>query len=124
MLPACGQGALALECRAADQDTLSLIAPLHHPKTAECVEAERIVNKRLGGHCHVPIAIFCEQRQPNHLHLKARVLSNNGSQMIESSRLGLATEFADLAHQVADHLLQSGAQTLLSTPNGNSAHSS
>lgn len=57
-LPAVGQGALAIECRADDMDTLALLAPLNDEQTCLCVLAERAMNHALEGGCQVPIAGF------------------------------------------------------------------
>ncbi len=51
MLPAVGQGALAIECRAGDRESLELVAGLHHPPTGCAVEAERAFLAELGGDC-------------------------------------------------------------------------
>jgi hydroxymethylbilane synthase len=56
MLPAVGQGALAVECRAADAALRRLLAPLHDPATAACVGAERAMLAALDGSCRTPIA--------------------------------------------------------------------
>jgi len=56
MLPAVGQGALAIECRAADAALRQLLAPLNDPKTAACVGAERAMLAALDGSCRTPIA--------------------------------------------------------------------
>lgn len=56
MLPAAGQGALALQCRRADQRTRALLAALDDPVTAQCVAAEREVVRALNGDCRSPIA--------------------------------------------------------------------
>jgi hydroxymethylbilane synthase len=55
MLPAPGQGAIAVECREDDKETLSLLAAIHHEPTALCVHAERELLQRLGGGCHMPL---------------------------------------------------------------------
>lgn len=55
MLPAPGQGAVAVECRADDSETLGLLAALHHEETARCVVAERDLLASLGGGCHLPL---------------------------------------------------------------------
>lgn len=55
MLPAPGQGAVAVECRAGDAATLALLAAIHHEPTARCVAAERDLLKSLGGGCHMPL---------------------------------------------------------------------
>jgi hydroxymethylbilane synthase len=56
MLPAVGQGALAIECRSDDDATRDLLAPLHDPATAACVGAERAMLAALDGSCRTPIA--------------------------------------------------------------------
>ncbi len=55
MLPAPGQGAVAVECREADQKTRDVLAAIHHEPTALCVRAERDLLHRLGGGCHMPL---------------------------------------------------------------------
>ena len=56
MLPAPGQGALALQCRRSDARTRELLAALDDPETEQCVTAERVIVAALGGDCHSPIA--------------------------------------------------------------------
>lgn len=55
MLPAPGQGAVAVECREGDTGTLALLSAIHHEPTALCVRAERELLHRLGGGCHMPL---------------------------------------------------------------------
>lgn len=56
ILPAPGQGAIAVQCRAGDEKILPLLARIHHPPTARCVAAEREFLRQLGGGCDVPAA--------------------------------------------------------------------
>jgi hydroxymethylbilane synthase len=56
MLPAVGQGALAVECRAGDATVHKLLAPLHDAESAACVMAERAMLAALDGSCRTPIA--------------------------------------------------------------------
>lgn len=60
LMYAVGQGALAIECREADKDMESLLAPLHHRPTVLRVVAERSLLKRLGGGCSAPVAVSCQ----------------------------------------------------------------
>jgi len=55
MLPAPGQGAIAVECRRGDEEALTTLTVLHHEETAICVRAERTVLAGLGGGCHLPL---------------------------------------------------------------------
>jgi len=55
MLPAPGQGAVAVECREDDSATRKALAAIHHEPTARCVQAERELLHELGGGCHLPL---------------------------------------------------------------------
>ena len=61
MLPAPGQGALAVQCRADDHETLELLAAIHDPLTAAAVSAERAFLSGLGGGCSLPVAAFAQK---------------------------------------------------------------
>jgi hydroxymethylbilane synthase len=56
MLPAPGQGAIAIECRESDAATRAVLGLIHHEPTARCVNAEREFLRSLGGGCSVPVA--------------------------------------------------------------------
>jgi hydroxymethylbilane synthase len=78
MLPAVGQGALAIECRSADDELRQLLAPLHDPLTAACVSAERAMLAALDGSCRTPVgglATIAGER----LTLEALLLPHDGS---------------------------------------------
>ncbi len=76
LCPAPGQGALAIECRADDAATQSLLAPLDDAATRYAVTAERAALHALGGGCSVPIGIFCEAYGGGYLLRGARSLQN------------------------------------------------
>jgi hydroxymethylbilane synthase len=78
MLPAVGQGALAVECRAADSPLRLLLAPLHDPATASCVTAERAMLAALDGSCRTPIAGLATL-EADRLTLDALLLSPDGA---------------------------------------------
>ena len=78
ILPAVGQGAVGIECRAADTRVNQLIAPLNCEATFIRVTAERAANKMLGGGCHVPVAAFAEL-QHGQLSMRAKVGTVDGS---------------------------------------------
>ncbi len=60
MLPAPGQGALALQTRASDDELLALLAELHDEKTSDAVDAERCLLELLGGGCGMPLGVYAE----------------------------------------------------------------
>ncbi len=82
-LPAVGQGALGIECRADDDATRALLAAMHDPTTATCVAAERGVLIALEGDCKTPIAAYAE-RIDVRLHLRAFVSEPDGSRRLEA----------------------------------------
>lgn len=112
MLPACGQGAIGIECRLDDHDRYTILQKLNCTTTARCVNTERMVNAKLGGNCHVPIAIYCTALT-DQLSLQARVLSADGQHCIETQGHGHWQDAIQLADQCTEALLQQGAQTLL-----------
>lgn len=115
MLPACGQGALAIECRSDDDEIRALLVELNDPISSICVHAERKVNALLGGNCHVPLAVFCSPMANNQLALKAKILTVDGSQIIQSMQTGPLEEATHLAEHCAQSLLAQGAANLLAS---------
>jgi hydroxymethylbilane synthase len=113
MLPACGQGALAIECRTDDHEMQVLLTELNDPISSICVHSERQVNALLGGNCHVPLAVFCTPIEENQLFLQAKVLSADGSQTINSVQTGPVEQAATLAALCAQSLLAQNAESLL-----------
>jgi hydroxymethylbilane synthase len=89
MIPSVGQGALAIECRSNDTETLALLACVHDARVAVCVAAERGVMKALGGDCKTPIGAFAIETEPRGtqpiLLLRAWVSANDGSHFRERS---------------------------------------
>lgn len=113
MLPACGQGAIGIECRQ-EEDILKLLHPLNDSPTASCIQVERQVNALLGGNCQTPLAVYCTLNQQT-LHLQARLLSLDGKHLIQSERRGELTHAISLAKQCANDLYTQGAADLLKT---------
>lgn len=112
LLPAIGQGAIGVECRAGDRAVLDLIAPLNHDDTARCVQAERAVNRRLHGGCHVPIACHA-MLQNGQLHLRALVGALDGTRILRAAVQGSASEGERLGTLLAEDLLARGAEDIL-----------
>lgn len=107
-LPAVGQGALAIECRADDVAVLDLLAPLNHAPTRLCVLAERAMNHALEGGCQVPIAGFATL-DGDTLAMEGRVGTPDGQTLLVAKQ--------SLANSDENHAITLGqniAQTLLS----------
>jgi hydroxymethylbilane synthase len=90
MLPAVGQGALAVECRAGDTALRQMLMPLHDPRSAACTGAERAMLAVLDGSCHTPIAGFA-QIDGEWLTLDGLLLTPDGSAEIRARRSGPMT---------------------------------
>ncbi len=112
MLPAIGQGAIGVECRADDTEIHALIAPLHHGETAVCVLAERAINRRLFGGCQVPIAGHARLRGET-IELEALVGSPDGARLVRGSSAGAADQGERLGLELAEELLRRGAGSIL-----------
>lgn len=111
-LPAVGQGALGLECRATDQAVLDLILPLLHDETDVCVRAERAFNAYLEGGCQVPIAGYATLNH-GQLHIEGRVGSVDGLTLLKVELSGTPEQAEQLGVSLAQQLLEQGAGDLL-----------
>lgn len=111
-LPAIGQGVLGLEVRAGDAATLDLITPLNDQPTNARVTAERAVNARLAGSCHLPIAAFA-QVDGEDLRLRACVGAPDGHQLVAGEVHGTTADGARLGVELAERLLAQGADRIL-----------
>ena len=113
MLPAIGQGAIGIECRADDMHTQQLIAPLNDLMTQQRIRAERAINRRLEGGCQVPIAGFAEIVQDNELSVRGLVGDVQGQQILHSQARGAIAQAEQLGDRVAQDLLAQGADKIL-----------
>ena len=111
-LPAAGQGAIGIECRADDAEMFDWVAPLNHADSALRVATERAVNERLGGDCHLPLAAHAELRE-NEITVRALVGKPDGSKLLRSEKTGDRAHAIALAHTAADDLLARGAADIL-----------
>jgi len=112
MLPAVGQGIVAVECAAADWETRRLLATIDDPIAHACADAEREVLWVLNGHCNSPIAGFAEISGAE-MSLTASVLDLSGGVILEASRTGPADRPRELGRAVAFDLLGKGAADII-----------
>ncbi len=112
MLPAIGQGIVGIECRDDDDATRRLLAPLHDPASALRLQAERAMNARLGGACQVPVAGHAVVTQQQ-VQLDGLVGAPDGSRLIRDRIEGPAEHAAALGEQLAQRLLDAGADEIL-----------
>jgi len=115
LLPAVGQGALGLECRAADTALQQLVMPLVDKKTTAEVLAERAMNARLGGSCQTPIAGYATWdgqgvgSSGGLLTLRGLVASPDGKTVLRAEAKGASAMPEALGVAVAEALLAQGA---------------
>lgn len=111
LLPAVGQGALAIECRSDDIGLKALLDRINDQTTAVTVRAERAFLKRLNGSCQVPIAAYCERGTDGRLLLQGLVASVDGEKVLKSRATG--NDPLALGTQIAEDLLDRGAEEIL-----------
>lgn len=105
LLPAAGQGALALQCRKNDRQTLKLIAAVDDPIQRACVEAERELVRKLEGDCHSPIAAYARMEGAN-MALDAAVGQRDGQPPVKRSHIShLPGEILDAIPALARQLM-------------------
>ena len=112
LLPAPGQGALALECRDDDHALRALLAPLDDPATRAAVVAERAVLRALGGGCLLPVATF-GQILDGVLDVEAAVTSADGRVQARAQAAGDPARPEAVGAEVARQLIDLGALELL-----------
>lgn len=114
MVPAVGQGALAVEAREGDTAVESLLEPLNDPETVAEVTAERVVLESLGGGCQVPIGAYAKHVD-SELSLTGVVCHPEGALRIMKSARGASKAAQGLGEIVAEKLREGGATGLLAT---------
>lgn len=88
MLPAVGQGAIALECRKGDARVQAYLAPLNHADTERRITAERALLSGLGGSCQTPIGGHATIQEDGRLRLEALIASASGTRLHRTDQVG------------------------------------
>jgi hydroxymethylbilane synthase len=123
MLPAPGQGALAVECRIDDESTRTVVAQLDDLATHLAVILERDVLARLRAGCSAPVGAYARQETGGKILLTAVVLSVDGKQRIEAHGEAEPADVLSLGQRVAEELLAKGAGELIAaTHTGDESH--
>ena len=112
VLPAVGQGALGLEVRRDDEQTVNLLAFLDHEPTKIAVSAERAFLKELEGGCQVPIAGLA-RLDGTRLHFEGMVAALDGTRLFKEATIGTRDQAQEIGIASARKLLASGADKVL-----------
>ncbi|BGI53481.1 MAG: hydroxymethylbilane synthase [Candidatus Hamiltonella defensa (Ceratovacuna japonica)] len=115
-LPAAGQGAIGIECRLDDTDTLQRVATLNHRPSQLKISCERALIKRLEGGCQTPIGSYAEIEN-DELWLRAFVGAPDGQLIIDGERRGNFDSAEKIGFELANELLSRGAEAILAQLN-------
>lgn len=121
MLPDAGQGALAVEARRADGETLAMLAGLEHAPTRAAVTAERAFLRALGGGCAAPVGVY-GQVSGGALRLDGLVAAEDGAAIVRGHARGAPQQAEELGVTLARQLFDNGADVLLDPHKGGHAH--
>jgi hydroxymethylbilane synthase len=112
MLPAPGQGALAIQCRTDDATTLELLSVLEDVSTRKAVTAERAFLQGLGGGCAVPVAAYAtNSNQSSAISLTGLVISEDGKTVVKVTGEGI--DALELGNELAQKAINNGADKIL-----------
>ena len=115
MLPAVGQGAVCIECRAEDASVGAWLAAIDHRPTATCVAAEHAMLVVLDGSCRTPIAGHAIFASDGVLHLRGLIVKPDGSELIATERRGTAADAEAMGRDAGHELKRRGGPGFLST---------
>ena len=112
-LPAVGQGALAIEARQSDAETLAMLAFLNHEPTRQATLAERTFLAKAEGGCQIPIGVYGQFDHGGQLSLTAVIMSPDGKEAIRDAIAGNPAEAARLGDTLATRMLDNGGREIL-----------
>jgi hydroxymethylbilane synthase len=116
MLPAPGQGALAVEVRAGDSKTQSIAATLNHEPSAVAVSAERVFLQRMGGGCNVPVAAHASINN-DIIEIDGLVASPDGKKIVRDCIKQILSTANEAAALLSDRILAQGGRAILESIN-------
>jgi hydroxymethylbilane synthase len=112
MVPAVGQGAIAIQSRSDDQEIRDLMSKIDHPPTRREVEAERAFAKKLGATCRTPIAAYARS-DSSRLTIEGIVASPSGKMLVRERVISDDPDSSKVGEELAKSLLDKGAQAVL-----------
>ena len=109
MLPAIGQGAIALQCRKDDNKTLDILKMINHQETFYCIQAERALLEKIGGDCDTAVGGLAKLFN-NRITLKTELFSNDGSKRFVAESSGSVNEAKEIGYKAGEILLKKAGQ--------------
>ncbi|MDA0902154.1 MAG: hydroxymethylbilane synthase [Proteobacteria bacterium] len=101
MLPAVGQGALAVQICENNQFIADLVSKINHQPTSICIEAERAFLKGIDGSCKTPMAGYCYIKDDGSLHFRGLICRVDGEEIYEVERFGAADQAEEIGDDAA-----------------------
>ena len=105
MLPAIGQGVIALQCKKDDQKTLNILKAINDKETYYCIQAERALLEAIGGDCDTAIGGLAKLSNDK-ISLKSQLFSNDGKKKFEFQSFGHFKEAKEIGYKVGEELLK------------------
>ena len=105
MLPAIGQGAIALQCKKDDKKTLNILKKINDKETYYCIQAERALLETIGGDCDTAIGGLAKLSNDK-ISLRSELFSNDGKKKFEFQSSGHFIEAKEIGYKVGKELLK------------------
>jgi hydroxymethylbilane synthase len=112
IVPAPGQGTLALEAKKERKDLTALLKPLHHPQTAREALVERSLSRHLGGDCNLPLGCLAQMKK-DHLYLNIFLGLPDGTKVITWDGMCVENKEQDLLTEALQYLRSRGAEEII-----------
>jgi len=116
MLPAIGQGAIALQCKKDDQKTLNILKVINDKETYYCIQAERALLEAIGGDCDTAIGGLAKLSNDK-ISLKSELFSNDGKKKFEFQSSGHFRESKEIGYKVGKELLKKAGPDFITQGN-------
>jgi len=105
MMPAIGQGVIALQCKKSDEKTLNILKAINHKDTYRCIQAERALLEAIGGDCDTAIGGLAKLSNDT-ISLKSELFSNDGKKKFVFQDSGHFREAKEIGYKVGKELLK------------------
>jgi len=116
MLPAIGQGAIALQCKSDDQKTFNILKTINDKETYYCIQAERALLEAIGGDCDTAIGGLAKLSSEK-ISLKSELFSNDGKKKFEFQSSGHFSEAKEIGYKVGKELLKKAGSYFITQGN-------